>query len=222
MKRNIFLVVLMIVSAVACVSCKHPDLISGPPWGGSIYIFQFQDESFLNKILVHHPQSLYPNDYYSYGEKFAIPLYPKISPNTPIFGETTTTQCTNYIIGENYTIEELLSAEQRYISLNDGYYMCYPFACIENGAQFIDVEWKDFYAVNPDTAYIYDAVSPYKNRFSLKEEDLVHLTGKSTVHFHSCTKKQMTIEDVVDAINTLIDKRELKKYGTAVHSEGKL
>lgn len=46
----------------------------------------------------------------------------------------------------------------------------------------------------------------------ISEKDLVKLTGKSTLHFHGCSSKQITIEDVVEALNKIIEDGKVDKY----------
>lgn len=217
MKRFILFIMLCVA---LCTSCKHKDLIANDPSGGTIYFFQLQDDSFLNKVLVNTSGVI--GHHYVYGTKYKISLCPKITPETPIFGEGVSNANTSYLIGEDYTIDELVSADSRFVALKDGYYLCYPYACIEQYAQFLDVEWREFYSVDPDTVHIYDATTPYRKRFCIKEKALVKLTGKSTLHFQGRSKEQITIEDVIQALNTIIENGEIEKYCHSTYSKSLL
>ncbi len=211
MKRFILFVMLCVA---LCTSCKHEDLIANDPSGGHMYIFKPAHDSLLNKVLVR-TNGFGRGSYYTYGTNYRILLSPKLSPNTPIFGEGEENRATGFLVGDSYTIDELVSAESRFIALKDGYYICYPFACIEQYAQFLDIDWKDFYSVDPDTVPIH--LITFKEHLDISEKTLVKLTGKSTLHFHGLSSKQITIEDVVKALNEIIEEGKVDKYCYGVY-----
>ena len=57
----------------------------------------------------------------------------------------------------------------------------------------------------------------YGTCYTISERKLVKLTGKSTVHFKGRDKQEITIADVVDLFNRLLEEETIDKYCTFVH-----
>lgn len=223
-KKNLFL----LLSAVVClfISCSgydfppHPDLAGKDPHGGYIRFFQFKDTSFMNKILV----SYYPENspqFAEYGQKLGskywIPLYPKNIEGQPLFGERASgaLQDFNYINGDFYTIDELVNSP-KFIPLKGGYYICYPFKALEDYGHYIDADWKDFYKIDFDTVKIIPGYH-YKKYYQVSELILANLSHKSTMHFMRENAEMLTIDDVVEVLNRLIETDRIDNYCYSIY-----
>ena len=221
MKKN-FLFLLLGVIACLLISCAggsstHPDLIGKNPSGAKICFFQFRDTTLMNNILVDISQPEYFYDFESkYGKrlggKYWIPLYPKNIAEEPLFGAISTgaDEEFEYINGDFYTIKDLLNSP-KFIALKGGYYICYPFIAIETYGHYINAEWKDFYKTDFSKADIITE-TPYKKRYNISERTLVHLTKKSTEHFQGESAEMITIDDVVETLNKLIETNSIEDY----------
>ena len=54
--------------------------------------------------------------------------------------------------------------------------------------------------------------TPYAKRYVIHEEELVRLTKKSTMHFRGWKSDMITIEDVVEVLNHLIESNTIEDY----------
>ena len=113
-----------------------------------------------------------------------------------------------------------LTKGRKYIALNDGFYICYPFALLEREGVYLDVNWEELLSVNFDTINVNPATySPYNKRYIISEKELAKLTGKSTLHFQQKSKEQVSIQDAIDIINKLIEHNKLDKHCTIMYSD---
>ena len=219
-------IVCMCAMILSCSSCgficgphySHPDLVGRDPRGGYICFYQFIDTSYLNKIIVKYIGNWeVPDDYDKakyekrLGSKYVIPLYPKNHVGQPIFGERGDGSLYDYgyAYGDFYKLEDLIDSP-KFIALKGGYYICYPFTCLERIGLFLDAEWKDLATTDFDKVEVLP--SPHKLRYSISERNLAHLTKKSTKHFPKENAEMMTIDDVVNTLNILIETNRIEEY----------
>ena len=200
-KLYVFLSMVLLLSG-----CEHPDLNRhrAHPNGGSIVFFQFTDTTLMQKVMVQRSYDLMLEGNYAYDcdKPYFIPLYPKNIEGHPLFGEDPFQvhfyYQFEYISGDFYSIEDLVDSP-KFIALNDGYYICYPFTQLERTALYVNIDWKDLLSADID-------------RYEIYERDLVKLTKKSTLHFKRLNKEMITIEDVVEVLNMLIDNNTIEDY----------
>lgn len=197
---------------------SHPDLVGSDPRGGYICFFQFRDTSYINKIIVKYEETWklpYGYDTAKYvtrlGSKYVMPLYPKHVEGQPIFGEMGDGSLYNrgYMYGEFYKLEDLIGSP-KFIALKGGYYICYPFTCLESIGLYTNAEWKDLSTTDFDQVEVVS--SPYKIRYKISERTLAHLTKKSTKHFPKKDAEMITIDDIVSTLNMLIETNQIKTY----------
>ncbi len=206
----------IIVSVVIFFSCcTHPDLAGFHHGGGEIAFFQFTDTHLINKAIIsfNTPASIKKSFVHSWGETGWIPLYPKNLEGQPIFGEDGylgTNHLLNWKIGDVYTLEDLVNTP-KYIALKGGYYTCYPFTELESFGCYVNAEWKDLPTLNIDTVEVYTS-TPYAKRYVIYEDELVRLTKKSTMHFNGWKKDMITIKDVVEVLNKLIETNTIEEH----------
>jgi hypothetical protein len=198
----------------------HPDLVGKDPKGGKICFFQFKDTSYLNKIILWKADPGQPSSKYGkrLGNKYWMPLYPKNFEGEPVFGEIASGTDWDFMFmeGEFYTIEDLVNSP-KFIALKGGYYICYPFTSLELYGHYIDAEWKDFYKTDFYNAEICSHF-PYKIRYNISERALANLTKKSTMHFKRENADMITIDDVVETLNKLIETNSIDKYCYQVYN----
>jgi len=212
-KLYVFLSMVLLLSG-----CEHPDLnrYRAHPNGGSIVFFQFTDTTLMQKVMVQRSYDLMLEGNYAYDcdKPYFIPLYPRNTEGHPLFGEDPFQvhfyYQFEYISGDFYSIEDLVDSP-KFIALNNGYYICYPFTQLEGNALYVNIDWKDLLSADIDQAEIY-TLTPYKKRYAIYERDLVKLTKKSTLHFKRLNKEMITIEDVVEVLNMLIDNNTIEDY----------
>lgn len=213
MKRKMLFLLLSAVACL-CISCSGFNFPGQNPDGGYIRFFQFKDTSFMNKILI----SNYPEDSelakygQKLGSKYWIPLYPKNIEGQPLFGNRAAgaMQSFNYINGDFYTIEELVNSP-KFIPLKGGYYICYPFKALEDYGHYIDADWKDFYKIDFDTVKFIPG-DHYNKYYQISELNLAVLSQKSTEHFKRENTEMLTIDDVVEVLNRLIETDRIDKF----------
>ena len=217
--KRLYIILLMCIGTLLS-SCEHPDLnphTKAHPDGGSIAFFQFTDTTLMQKVMVQESYELMlKKESYSfdYDEPFYIPLYPKNLKGSPLFGADERGihwyYQFEYISGDFYSVEDLVETP-KFIALNDGYYICYPFTQLENHAYYVNINWKDLLTANIDEAEICTS-TPYKKRYKISERELVKLTKKSTMHFRKFNKDMITIDDVVEVLNMLIETNTIEDH----------
>ena len=170
----------------------------------------------MNKIIItdadywHTSSSKYVKNV---GNDLVIPLYPKNIKGQPIFGPKSSSvgnelgYCMN---GDFYTLDDLVNST-KFIPLEGGYYICYPFTALEAHGQYINAEWKDLYTTNFDRSKI-SSQYPYKKRYFIDEYTLAKLTKKSTFRFKRKNAEMITIDDVVETLNMLIKTDQIDEY----------
>ena len=195
--------------------CTHSDLVDFHHGGGEIAFFQFTDTNLIDKAVMcfDTPAPLKAEYMHSLGETCWIPLYPKNLDGQPIFGKDGylgTNHLFNWKIGDIYTLEDLVNTP-KYIALKGGYYICYPFTELESFGCYTNVKWEDILTFDVDTIEIYTS-TPYAKRYVIHEDELVRLTKKSTMHFNGWKRDMITIEDVVDVLNHLIETNTIEDH----------
>lgn len=211
MKTKVFIIILW---SIFFSSCTHPDLAGFHHGGGEIAFFQFTDTNLINKAILCFDKEvpLRAEYVHSFG-KCWVPLYPKNLEEQPIFGKNGylgTNHLLNWKIGAVYTLEDLVNSP-KYIALKGGYYTCYPFVELESFGCYVNAEWNDLLTLDADTVKIYTS-KPYAKRYVIHEEELVRLTKKSTMHFRGWSSDMITIEDVVDVLNKLIETNTIEEH----------
>ncbi len=199
------------------VSCynhgtTHPDLRGEDPYGGCIYFFQFKDTSYLNKIILWDatPDRISSKYGKRINTKYWMPLYPKSFEGEAIFG-TRASGATEieYMDGHFYTLEDVLESP-KFIALKGGYYLCYPFTALEAWGHYLNADWKDFYTTD---FYNTECIrNPYRIRYNISERTLANLTQKSTCHFPRKNPEMITIDDVVETLNDLIETNRIDEF----------
>ena len=211
MKTNVLIIIML---SIFLSSCTHPDLVGNHHGGGEIAFFQFTDTNLINKAILCFDKEIPLKDEYvhSFGNCW-VPLYPKNLEGQPIFGKNGylgTNYVLNWKIGDVYTLEDLVNTP-KYIALKGGYYTCYPFTELESFGCYVNAEWKDLLKLDLGTTKIYSK-TPYAKRYVIHEEELVRLTKKSTMHFRGWKSDMITIEDVVEVLNHLIESNTIEDY----------
>lgn len=211
MKTNVLIIIML---SIFLSSCTHPDLVGNHHGGGEIAFFQFTDTNLINKaILCFDKEAPLKAAYvHSFGNCW-VPLYPKNLEGQPIFGKNGylgTNDVLNWKIGEVYTLEDLVNTP-KYIALKGGYYTCYPFTALESFGCYVNAEWKDLLTLDLGAVKIHSK-TPYAKRYVIHEEELVRLTKKSTMHFRGWSRDMITIEDVVEVLNHLIETNTIENH----------
>ena len=236
MKKHPFILLLGVIACLF-IGCNnrcdhhggHPDLLASNPDGGYICFFQFRDTSYMNNILVAQ-QSLDNLDesrleyILHYGKglggfKWWLPLFPKNHhEGQPIFGERKkggTNMDFDYLDGCFYTVKDVVESP-KFIALKGGYYICYPFMALEVRGGYINAKWEDFYTTDFRNVERIPSHHVYKKRYHISEHILVHLTQKSTLHFPRENPEMITIDDVVETLNWLIETNQIDEYCSIV------
>lgn len=192
MKYRLFL----LLSFTALLSaCDTPQVLEDTQY--SFFIFRYTNE--LNKEwIITNPNLV--NGVYN---------YPKRYRNEPYFGAERWSQNPEKY---TYNICELATAE-KLLYLHGNYHAYFPYTNI-NAYELDEVrigKWEDICDINPLNLPIKGSANGlYKEIWHFDIRSLEKITGKS--------RKEMTIEDMEDAINEVIDKNELGKYSTKVYN----
>ena len=217
--KKICLIILLGIITSSFVSCcffegstTHPDLVANDPSGGRIYFFQLRDTSYLENIILYKST---PGQMPSKYKKkictlYHMPLFPKNFQGESIFG-TIASGATEieYMDGHFYTLEDVLEST-KFIALKGGFYLCYPFTALEAHGHFLDAKWKDFYTTD---FYNTECITnPYRIRYNISERTLANLTQKSTCHFPRKNPEMITIDDVVETLNDLIETNRIDEF----------
>ena len=226
MKKHPFILLLGVIACLF-IGCNnrcdhhggHPDLLASNPDGGYINFFQFTDTAYMNNILVAPGMADF--DYmFHYGKvlgggKWWLPLFPKNHhEGQPIFGERTregTNMDFDYLDGCFYTVKDVVESP-KFIALKGGYYIFYPFMALEVRGHYINAKWEDYYTTDFRKVEKIPSHHVYKKCYQISEHILVHLTQKSTLHFPRENAEMITIDDVVETLNRLIETNQIDEY----------
>lgn len=199
--RNLFYMGISLLLAFAFVSCIF---IKDPIPDPTLIVFQLNDTTVLHKVAVVPTNNTDSN-------KYSIPTYPKLDRNAPFFTETNLS--THWGFTGSYYDKCELATEPKYIALKDGYYMAYPYVELCGLTTFLDVDWSDLCNVDLDTVPVmHFEENVFKNVCNIEEATVANLTKKSTIHHSKRNKEQVTIDDVVDLLNKLIEEDRLEDY----------
>ncbi len=199
--RILFLVAL---AAFFC-ACDTPALLESKET--SIMIFRYVDESSKDLIITAR-DSLSSA---AYNMTNGIVCCPKLKRDEPYFKfmNWEGMSIDEYVAKYSFDICEL-ATEEKVIALHDHYYIYYPYPDISGvmlGENFLvrDGKWKDICDGNPlglpvlcEEAAIYSEYRVFEGR------TLDKITKKK--------RYQMTIDDIVNALNKVIDDGKLDKY----------
>ncbi len=183
MKKILFFIV---IAALFC-GCDTPEQLKSVRQ--SFVIFRYVDEEYKDYIITVDNSG--DNSHIMNG----IYNFPKLKRDEPYFGG-----------GETYDICEL-ATEEKVIALHDHYYAYYPYPNIHGiGHKSVrNGKWKDICDTNPLELPI------------LCHEGEIYSEGRCFEGFSldKITKKkreELTIDDIVNAINKVIDEGKLDKY----------
>ena len=214
-----------------CLFSGCDNLIDGgDPAGHSIGIFQFTDTAYLQKIAAipiptGSDSTAVVRELSRYCQRcgdYFIPTFPRLRAEEPLFicTDQLVANGTAYseVVGDKYDLCELATAS-KYIPLKDGYYICYPYINFRESTPhiFLNADWRDICTIGFDTVQPLNRTLVYGTCYTISERKLVKLTGKSTVHFKGRDKQEITIDDVVDLFNRLLEEGTIDKYCNFVH-----
>ena len=200
------LLFLCVVAMLFC-SCDTIQLLEDVKY--SFFIFRYADVANKDLIITSSQELKSEQDPYGLGVINGIYNYPKRYRNEPYFGKE---RRAKNIEKYTYDICEL-ATEEKVLALHDGYFTYFPYTNINNNGDDVirDGKWENICDGNPlELPELGKASSLYKEVRLFKIRPLEKITGKS--------RKEMTIEDIEEAINKLIDKGQLDKYSTKVYT----
>ena len=140
-----------------------------------------------------------------------IANFPKRYRNEPYFGSA------RWLANpEKYTFNICeLATEDKLLALHDNYYTYFPYTNIQYGEldMIRNGKWENICDTNPlNLPIIGDANSIYSEIRSFKIQTLEKISQKS--------RTEMTIEDIITAINVVIDNGQLGKYSQKTSTLG--
>ena len=185
------LLFLIAFAAILC-SCDTPALLEAKQY--AFFIFRFADEADKEWIITCPVSESLPNPQITNG----IHNFPKRHHNKPYFADKG-----NF---DSFDICEL-ATEEKLLAMHDGYYTYFPYTCIVDGDMCVvrDGKWETLCDVNPlDLHERGSANGIYADIRSFDIRSLEKITHKS--------RTEMTIEDIEQAINKVIDEKKLDKY----------
>lgn len=197
------LLFLCVVAMLFC-ACDSVQLLKDKRYG--FYIFRYADVA--NKELIITSQlGQTETDSSGLGEINGIYNFPKRYRNEPYYGSERWSKNP-----EKYAFDICeLATEKKVLALHDGYFTYFPYTHINTSNSDVvrDGKWENLCDGNPlELPALGDAGSLYKEIRHFEIRPLEKITGKS--------RKEMTIEDIEEAINKLIDEGRLDKYSTKV------
>ena len=117
----------------------------------------------------------------------------------------------DYLDGCFYTVKDVVESP-KFIALKGGYYICYPFMSLEVRRGQINAKWAHCYTTDVRIDERSASHHVYKKCYQISEHILVHLTQKSTLHFPRENAEMITIDDVVETLNRLIETNQIDEY----------
>ena len=196
MKTKSFL--LFILAALFC-ACDTIDTLNSKH--DTILIFRYINEDYKELILTC--DSIRSNDK---DPKTAIQNSPKLKRNEPFFK-------LHYSSFDQYEYSFdicELATEEKLIALHGEYYMFFPYVTLgaypQSGMRFVrDGKWEQICECNPwSLPVLCDEWSLYSEIRAIEGHALDKITKKK--------RKEMTIDDIVNGINRIIDEEKLDKY----------
>ena len=189
--KNYFLIC---VCMVLCCACDTPQLLDSK--ANSVHIFKYVNEGYKNHLLTY-------NDTLR-GDSSILPTCPKLDRNEPYFSYYYTANA-----AKSYDICELATAE-KVIALHGNYYMYYPYINLGlRGDRLVvrDGLWSDICNTDPfKLPIVCDEANIYSETRIFEGRSLDKITHKK--------RTEMTIDDIVNAINRVIDEGTLDKYSS--------
>lgn len=225
--NKIPLYLLVLVALFTSCARYTGGIIGGNPTGDYIEIVKFNDPTLLNKVVcvaLEEGQTAPEagNQFFRGGEYF-IPTCFEQTPGEPLFcveeQPSFFAPKMRYQYGNNYDLCDLAS-KRKYIALENGWYLCYPYAGLSQCHRYLNVDWADICNVDWDTvslaldnAYDTEAVVYYH----LSEKQIASLTKKATAHFNTRKREQVTIDDVTALFNELIHEGKLEETANGIY-----
>lgn len=219
--------VLLPMAALTACDSYTGGITSGDPAGDYIEIVKFNDPTLLDKVVcvaLDEGQTTpeVGNQFFQGGDYF-IPTCFEQTPGEPLFCVEEQPSFfapeMRYQYGSNYDLCDL-ATKSKYIALEDGWYLCYPYAGLSQCYRYLNVDWADICNVDWDTvslalynAYDTEAVVYYH----LSEQRIASLTKKATAHFNTRKREQVTIDDVTALFNELIREGKLEETAYRIY-----
>ena len=171
----------------------------------SFCIFQYVNEADSNLIITGNSELPFSN---GMGVINGIYNYPKRYRNEPYFGSGRWARNP-----EKYTFDICeLETEEKLLPLHGNYYTYFPYTTLSGEGSMVVVRngsWEQVCDTNPlDLPIIGDANSLYKEIRVFEIRSMERLTKK--------TRTEMTIDDIEQAVNKVIDEGKLDKYSIKV------
>ena len=194
MKKFLFLALM----ACALIACDTKQLLESK--ADTVIIFRYVDETYKEFVItVDTVEGIY--------------TYPKYKRDNPFFYTHYHTLSSEEYREYSFDICEL-ATEPKVIALHDHYYMYYPYMRISHfyypGESFVrDMRWENICDSDPLEAPVLceeEAIySEYRRIEGLKMDKI---TKKK--------RQEVTIDDIVNAINRVIDEGKLDKYSQKI------
>ena len=201
--KKILFTFFLALAAFFC-ACDTPALLESK--ANHIYIFRYVDESSKDLIITAR-DSLSSA---AYNMTNGIVCYPKLKRDEPYFKFMNWEGMSKdeYMAKYSFDICEL-ATEEKVIALHGHYYIYYPYVNIgsleKNSKVIRDGKWTDICDGNPlDLPILCEERAIYSEIRTLEGFDLDKITKKK--------RNEMTIDDIVNALNKVIDEGKLDKY----------
>ena len=201
--KNNFLIIIAI-AAVLC-SCCSKNYLEDKEY--QFHIFRYADDSYKELIITDGCQNKEDGHCKIIN---GICNFPKRYRNEPYYGIRQRISANP----EKYTFDICeLATEEKLLALHGNYYTYFPYTRIfpdyESPIVVRDGKWSQICDVNPfDLPILGECRSIYSDIRSFEIGSLEKITGKS--------RKEMTIDDIEQAVNKVIDDGELEKYSKKV------
>lgn len=199
MKTKFFIILAFVALFCACDSRRLLESIDN-----SFIIFRYEDESYKDFIITIDDSLATPE----YGYINGILNYPKLNRSEPYFNKAIK-EMSRKEYREKYSFDICeLATEEKVIALHDHYYAYYPYPFRVDAPEETSLrngKWENICNVNPlELPVLMDGKSIYSESRIFDGLTLDKITKKK--------RHEMTIDDIVNAINKVIDEGKLDKY----------
>ena len=184
-------------------ACDTPALLESKH--NSIYIFKYCDENSKDFIITTLDSLSSKEYYYTNG----VVNCPKLKKEEPYFKFMDNEGMTADQYRQKYSFDICeLATEEKVIALHGNYYIYYPYVniALNSDANVIrDGKWKDICNGNPlDLSIRCEGKAIYSEIRTIEGFSLDKITHKK--------RSEMTIDDIVNGLNKIIDEGKLDKY----------
>ncbi len=221
-----FVYLLSLVALFTACDRYNGGITDGDPAGDYIEIVKFEDPTLKDKVvcvaLGEGQTAPAAGSQFFQGGAYFIPTCFEQTPGEPLFCVEEQPSFfapeMRYQYGSNYDICDL-AAKSKHIALEDGWYLCYPYAGLSRCYRYLNVNWEDLCSVDWDTVGV--ALDEHDMQtvtyYHLSEKRIASLTKKATAHFNTRKKEQVTIDDVTALFNELIREGKLEETASRVY-----